>query len=262
MKTEIDWLTDSRSFDGVAELYDTYRPDYPQELVETILRKAHLPQGGKILEIGSGTGKATLPFARRGYSILCIEPGANLARVAQKNLRDWPSVSWEIATFQDWQERPDEFDLVISGQAFHWVPRPEGYFKAAKVLKKGASLAIFWNMQGVNLGPLEEELQQVYRERAPELDDHKSPEEVIQEREGELNACGCFDNVEVLRFPWTRHYDTRQYLGLLNTYSDHLRMSAAQHAYLAEGVADVLERHGGGIDKPYQAVLYMGVAKK
>ena len=65
-----------------------------------------------------------------------------------------------------------------------------------------------------------------------------------------------------MRFPWTRHYDTRQYLGLLNTYSDHLRMSETRHAYLAEGVAEVLERHGGGIDNPYQAVLYMGVAKK
>ena len=265
MKTQIDWQADGRSFNRVAEIYDAFRPDYPEELVETILRKSRtLADTGKILEIGSGTGKATLPFARRGYSILCIEPGENLARVAQKNLHAWPMVRWEITTFQDWriqEDNPPGFDLVISGQAFHWVPRPEGFITAAKVLKKVASLAIFWNMQGANQGPVDKELEQVYRERAPELDDHKSAEEVILQREQELRECGCFDDVELIRFPWTRHYDTRQYLGLLNTYSDHLRMSETQFTQLNEGVADVLERHGGGIDKPYQAVLYMGVKK-
>ena len=261
MMTEIDWQADSRSFNRVAEIYDAFRPGYPEELVETALRKSRIPDGGKILEIGSGTGKATLPFARRGYSILCIEPGENLARVAQENLRDWPLVKWEIATFQDWQARAEEFDLVISAQAFHWVPKPAGFVKAAKVLKKSGYLAIFWNMQGANEGPVFEELERVYHERAPEMDDNISAEEVILQREQELRVCGCFEDVELIRFPWTRRYDTRQYLGLMNTFSDHLRMSEAQHAYLAEGVAEVLERHGGGIDKPYQAVLYMGVKK-
>jgi SAM-dependent methyltransferase len=262
--TEIDWQADSRSFDRVAEIYDAFRPDYPEELVKAILRKSRIPDGGKILEVGSGTGKATLPFARRGYSILCIEPGENLARVAQGNLHDWPQVRWEIATFQDWQireENLEEFDLVISAQAFHWVPRPAGFFKAARVLKKGASLALFWNMQLKKGDPIYEEMQQVYEERAPFLDDNKSSEEVILEREQELRACACFENVELSRFPWTRHYNTRQYLGLINTYSDHLRMSEAQFTHLNEGVVGVLERHGGGIDKPYQAVLYMGMKK-
>lgn len=256
MKTEIDRQADSLSFDRVADLYDACRPGYPEELVETILSKSGLPASGKILEIGSGTGKATLPFARRGFTILCIEPGKNLARVAQNNLREWPGVSWEIAAFQDWQEGPVQFDLVISGQAFHWVPKPAGFIKAARLLKKSGTLAIFWNMQSENQGPLFEELAEVYRERAPELEDGKSSEEVILQREQEMRDCGCFGNLEVLRFPWTRRYETHQYLGLLNTYSDHLRMGEAQRAYLFEGVAEVVERYGGVVEKR-QAVLYL-----
>ncbi len=163
MEKEIDWQADSRSFDRVAEIYDAFRPDYPEELIETILRKSRLPQTGKILEIGSGTGKATLPFARRGYSILCIEPGENLARVAQEKLRDWPLVKWEIATFQDWhvqEQAAEKFDLVISAQAFHWVPKPAGFFKAANALKKNGFLAIFWNMRGADEGLVFEDLKQ------------------------------------------------------------------------------------------------------
>jgi ubiquinone/menaquinone biosynthesis C-methylase UbiE len=257
MRTQIDWVADSRSFNNVAETYDEFRPDYPEELAETIVQKSGIPAGGKILEIGSGTGKATLPFARRGYSILCVEPGENLAKVAQKNLREWPGVRWEIATFQDCQASAGEFDLIISAQAFHWVPRPAGYVKAAALLKETGYLALFWNMAGALEGQVYEEVQQVYRERAPELDDGKSAEEVIQQREQELRACACFAGVEVIRFLWTRRRDTRQYLGLLNTHSTHLSMSAARRADLLEGIAGVVDRHGGVIDMPYQAVLYL-----
>ena len=262
MKTDIDWQADSRSFDRVAEIYHTYRPDYPQALVEAILHRSGIPAGGEILEIGSGTGKATLPFARRGYSILCIEPGENLAKIAQDNLRQYPAVRWEIAAFQEWQEGSAQFDLIISGQAFHWVPRPAGFIKAARLLKKSGTLAIYWNMQGENQGAVFDEITEVYRERAPELDDGKSSEEVILEREQELRACGCFEKVELLRFPWTRRYETRQYLRLLNTYSDHLRMSEAQRTHLLEGIAEVVERHGGAIMRPYQATLYLAEVKK
>ena len=262
MKTDIDWQADGRSFDRVAEIYHTYRPDYPQALVEAILHRSGIPAGGEILEIGSGTGKATLPFARRGYSILCIEPGENLAKVAQDTLRQYSNVRWEIATFQEWQAGQAQFNLIISGQAFHWVPRPAGFVKAAGLLKKSGTLAIFWNMRAESEGPVFEEIAGVYRERAPELEDGKSSEEVILAREQELLACENFDRVEVLRFPWTRRYDTRQYLGLLNTYSDHLRMGEAQRAHLFEGVAEVVERHGGAVVKPYQAVLYLAEVKK
>jgi SAM-dependent methyltransferase len=262
MGKEIDWQADSRSFNEVADIYDAFRPGYPEELVDAVLTKSGIPAGGKILEIGSGTGKATLPFARRGYEIVCVEPGENLANVARHNLHDWPNVDWEIATFQDCQANPAEFDLVISAQAFHWVPRPAGYFKVVEVLKPSGHMAIFWNMQLVKDGPVFDELERVYRERAPELDDGLDAEQVIRQREQEIRQCGCFSSLEVCRFPWTRRYDTRQYLGLLNTFSDHLRMSEAQRAYLFEGVAEVLDGHGGVLDKPYQAILYLAGVRK
>ncbi len=259
--TAIDWQADSRSFDRVAELYDAYRPGYPEELVDAIISKSGIPDAGKILEIGSGTGKATLPFARRGYEILCVEPGENLARVAQENLRDCPGVRWEIATFQDWQPGPLKFDLVISAQAFHWVPRPAGFIKAANLLKPGGCLALFWNMQGAQNVPIFDEMQQVYQAHAPELDDGFTSEEVIQRRAQETRDCGCFSSLEVYRFPWIKRYDTRQYLGLLNTFSDHLRLGETQRASLFAGVAEVIDRHGGALEKPYQAVLYLGRVK-
>jgi len=54
-----------RSFDATAELYDAVRPSYPDALADEVLARA----GRRVLEIGAGTGKATVVFARRGASI-------------------------------------------------------------------------------------------------------------------------------------------------------------------------------------------------
>jgi SAM-dependent methyltransferase len=248
-----------QSFNRVADLYDAYRPGYPEALVESVIALAGLPPGGRILEIGSGTGKATAPFARRGFSILCIEPGHNLAAVAACKFEDYPGVTFETVTFEDWPERPGEFDLVMSAQAFHWVPKEIGYAKAAGALKPDGHLALFWNRNPDPQGQIFSDLEQVYRERAPEL--FAAPT-MCHERENQqtlddIAASRHFGPVQVEKFPWSACYDTRQYLGLLNTYSDHLALPEATRVSLFEGVAEVIDRHGGYIERPYVAMLYL-----
>ena len=53
-------------FDEVADLYDRYRPGYPERLATDLLQMANVQPGDRLLEIGCGTGKATVHFARMG----------------------------------------------------------------------------------------------------------------------------------------------------------------------------------------------------
>ncbi len=55
-----------------------------------------------MLEIGCATGKATLPLARRGFQITCIELGPDLAVAARRNL-DGLGVNIIEGRFEDWQ---------------------------------------------------------------------------------------------------------------------------------------------------------------
>jgi ubiquinone/menaquinone biosynthesis C-methylase UbiE len=54
------------TFDQVAPLYDEAHPTYPEELFDDVVSLSGIPPGGRILEIGCGTGQATVLFARRG----------------------------------------------------------------------------------------------------------------------------------------------------------------------------------------------------
>ncbi|MDX3505167.1 hypothetical protein PV689_24895 [Streptomyces sp. ATCC51928] len=58
----------SRTFDEDAELYDRARPGYSPELYDDLVDLAGARPGRRVLEIGCGTGQATVPLAALGYS--------------------------------------------------------------------------------------------------------------------------------------------------------------------------------------------------
>ncbi len=51
------------AFGQVAELYDRARPSYPAEVMQGLVQNMALQAGGPILEVGAGTGKATVQLA-------------------------------------------------------------------------------------------------------------------------------------------------------------------------------------------------------
>ena len=59
------------------------------------------------------------------------------------------------------------------------------------------------------------------------------------------------------RFPWSQTYRTREYLGLLNTYSDHLRLPAATRQRLFDAIAAAIDSQGGLVERNYVTVLYV-----
>lgn len=58
-------------------------------------------------------------------------------------------------------------------------------------------------------------------------------------------------------FTWKQHYTTEAYLGLLSTHSDHSTLPPDRLACLLDGIGEVIERFGGGLDLHYSTVLYL-----
>lgn len=69
-------------FDEAAEEYDRTRPACPPEHYDDLVELTGLTAGDRVLEIGPGTGQATVPLAQRGVAVTAIEVGAALATVA------------------------------------------------------------------------------------------------------------------------------------------------------------------------------------
>jgi len=145
MKTESERQGAVQGFNEIAETYDN-KPDYPEELIKIIIDKANLTSGSKLLEIGSGTGRATVQFADFGFEIVCVEPSINMIERAKTKLKG-KNIAFIASSFEDYSAPPEYFDAVISAQAWHWVSQPLGYEKCANTLKKGGYLAPFWYIE-------------------------------------------------------------------------------------------------------------------
>src|ERR687890_590929 len=129
------------TFDGAALLYDEVRPGYPEDLFDDVVALSRIPAGGRILEIGCGTGQATVPFARRGYRILCVELGENMAAVARRNLEGYAQAEVRCGDFEKWPLGEGSFDLAISATAFHWLDPQVAYPKGAGARGEGGARA-------------------------------------------------------------------------------------------------------------------------
>lgn len=253
-------------FDQVADDYDAVRPGYPSALIDDIVTLADLPTNGSLLEIGCGTGQATIPVAQRGYQMICLDIGPALAARAAAKCRSFPNVHIQVGAFEEWTGAAQSFDLVMSATAFHWIPPEIGYPKAAQLLKGSGALAIFSNEHPTPYTDFFANVQEVYQSVVPEWSAPQTGTTIearIAAAASAVNDTGLFAPVIVRTYPWSQTYTIEQYLKLLTTYSDHRSLAPHKQAQLFEGIATLsATRYGGTIVKPYLAVLYIAKAER
>jgi SAM-dependent methyltransferase len=247
------------TFEEVPELYDRARPGYPDALFDDLVDLAGLSPGSKVLEIGCGTGKATLPLAERGFEIVAVELGAGLAAVARRNLARFPGVDVVVSSFEDWPLPAERFDAVVAATAFHWVDPELRVVKAAQALRPGGSLVTF---RHEHVGGGDEvffaEVQGCYERWDPATPPglRLSPAEEVAPDTGEIDRSGRFGPATLRRYEWDVAYTTAEYLDLLRTYSGHRALGPDRLGSLLDCIGGLIDGgYGGRITKRYLAEL-------
>jgi len=250
------------AFDRAAGFYQRARPDYPAELFDDLVTVTGLAAGDRLLEVGCATGKATLPLARRGFRITCIEPGPGLAAAARRTLAGLDVAIIE-GRFEEWRPRHGEqFGLVFAATAWDWVDPAGRYALAWRALRPGGHLA-FWNAAHVfpdGGDPFFRQIQDVYDEIGEALPPGATwprPGE-LPDRTGEIEANGLFEVIHVRHFDWERTYDADGYVELLNTFSGHIAMAGWKRERLYTEIRLRLgQRPGQAVRRHFGAVLHI-----
>lgn len=251
-----------RTFDKAAGTYHRARPDYPDELFDALIAIAGLRPGDHLLEVGCATGKATVPLARRGFRVMCVELGPGLAAAARRNLSGLDAAVIE-GSFECWRPAPGErFDLVFAATAWNWIDPARRYALAWQVLRPGGHLA-FWDALHVfpdGGDPFFREIQDIYDEIGEGLPPGSSsprPGE-LAEQVAEIEASGLFEVVHVRHFDWERVYDADGYIDLLDTFSGHIAMADWQRERLYAEIRRRLgQRPDNAVRRHWGAVLHI-----
>ncbi|WP_030437925.1 class I SAM-dependent methyltransferase [Actinoplanes subtropicus] len=68
------------------EIYQWYRPTESQ--LATI--RSHVPAGGRLLEIGAGTGRIAVPLAERGVEVIALDASPSMLKVLEEKAAGLP----------------------------------------------------------------------------------------------------------------------------------------------------------------------------
>jgi SAM-dependent methyltransferase len=246
------------TFDRAADLYERARPGYPVELIDDVVALAELGPRSRVVEIGCGTGKATLPLAERGLQIICVELGASLAAIAKRKLAPFPGVEIVNADFETWRPEQADYDAAVAFTAFHWIPPDQRYPSVAAVLREGGALAVAMVHHVVteDSDPFFSEVQADY-EAVGRGGEPPGPPEEVEDFGAEMEASGLFRVVAERRYEWEMEYTADAYVDVLGTYSNHLM----QEEEARERLFDLIRARIGDrtVRKSYLATLDVAV---
>ena len=252
-------MTLRETFDEAPELYDRVRPGYPERLFDDLASLAGLRPGSRVLELGSGTGQATVALARRGYEIVAIELGAGLAEVARRKLAPFPAARVVNAAFEPWPLPAEPFDVVFAATAFHWLDPEIRVMKSADALRPGGALAVVstHHVAGGDT-PFFADAQRCYERWDPATPPgvRLEPAADIPFDREQFDSGGRFADVTFRRYEHEVAYSAQQYRDLLLSYSGHRAMEPeARHELLSCIDGLIRHRYGGHVAKRYMNEL-------
>lgn len=250
-----------KTFNDIANEYEKNRPTYPAKLFKDIVQYADLDKNDRIIEIGSGTGKATEGFVNIGYNnITCVELGSELIALTQEKFKNEKTINFVHGSFEEANIKSNDYDLAISATAFHFVDPKVGYPKVHRILKKGSSLAFFWTVHVQEYDEIYNQIRELYKKYAPELNDEKmpTPEEDIYDIGKNIKATELFSSLEIKKYKWMHTYTSDEYVGLLNTHSRHRILEKEKREPLLKEIKQIIDNNGGKIEKQCLVALFLG----
>jgi SAM-dependent methyltransferase len=245
------------TFDAVAEGYEDARPLAPPQVFDDLVKLARLGPGGRLLEIGCGTGQATLPLAERGFSILAVELGANLADVARRKLAGYPQVGVVTSSFEEWDPAGTTFDAVYAFNSFHWIDPDIRFSKSAAVLRPGGSLCVLGSSFVFHDGSDPTWLALAEDYEAVSGDPRRLHPNQMRDRSDEFVESGGFGSVVRNTYLWEVTYSAEDYVALLGTFSRCRSLADDVRGELFTRVHHRIESNGGVVRPTWGAVLYV-----
>ena len=251
-----------KTFNDDVYNYDKARPNYPDELFEAVFDYARLTDNSSALEIGLGTGQATVPFLQKNVSVTAVELGNRLAAYCKGKFSEYSNLSVINDDFLKALLPENSFDLVYSATAFHWIDEKQGFKKINKLLTNGGTVALFWThpFAGKKDDATNRASCAVYKKYRP-------AQKAVREfgyadtlrYVGLLEKYG-FKDIETRLFKRTRTLSTEEYLNLINTYSDHCAQPEKIRKEFERDMKNAIDAAGGKINIYDTIDLYL--AKK
>ena len=244
----------SNTFDTAVSLYEKMRPGYVDDIYRAIFEYVHIDENSRVVEVGSGSGQATLPVLKTGCELTSVEYGENFSELLRNKFKEYERFKVITGKFEDVNLENNTFDLVFSATAFHWVPEEIGYPKLHSILKDGGAFARFANRPRIckDNPDFAAEIDNIYVDYYNKYYGLRSGTKVwfTEDKAKEISLIPAkygFRDIKYYLFYRDRVFTAKEYVGLLGTYSDHIAIEESIRKEFFDRIEEAINEHGGSI---------------
>jgi SAM-dependent methyltransferase len=271
---EVFAITKIEPYKGIAGIYEEIRPSYPEQLIQDIISITNLKSEDILLEIGAGTGKATIQFANKGFRIHAVEIGEDMAVILRKKCSAYTNVTIDVASFEEWTCKEDlAYDMIYSAQAFHWINKDIKYRRCHELLKDNGYLVLFWYQptgcktpERIEIDDQVDILVSRYTSKVTTI--KEGPERLVhtgvasdEDRKKEIDESGLFRIVSELNYTFRTRNNPEQYLNVMKSVPSYAsvldRIDSDIIKKMDSEIEELINQHGGYTEEEFLYSLYI-----
>jgi len=239
----------ARSFEGVADLYERARPEYPPEAIAWLVERLELRAGRTVLDLGAGTGKLTRALVPTGAEVIAVEPGEAMLAELRHAV---PGVRALLGGAEQIPLGDASVDAVTVGQAFHWFRFDEALPQLHRVLRRGGGVALLWNNR--------DQSDRLQREISELIWPLAGGRAAAYDSSRHLAESALFGPLEEREFRFAQQLDADGLAGRVLSISFVAAAPATTRAELERRVREFVAERGGAVSFPYLTSVYVSRA--
>jgi len=242
-----DALSDPRErFSGAAAGYARFRPGYPETLVDWAVAEAAIRAGGRVADVGCGTGILTRMLAHRGFDVVGLDPNEDMLAEARA---DGGGAEYLRGDAEATGLPGRSVGLVTVAQAFHWFDLDAALGEFHRILVPDGHVAAVWNIRGE--GAFMSAYDGLLRRFSSEY-------QVLESWETTLEQLKRHPRVAAPREGWETHAQSFDLEGLRGRVwsSSYVRRGVEDREGFDTALRALFEAHarGSAVDFPYRTV--------
>ncbi len=245
-------------FNGMANDYSKYRPNYAKESVNYLIDRVQLTKNSNIADIGSGTGKFSRLLLDEGFKVFGVEPNDDMRQKAEYELQDRKKFISIAGTSENTTLSDHSIDLITVAQAFHWFDTEKFLIECNRILKGTGYVAILYNNGDYSAKVIN---------AISELSKRYCPRYVGSSGGIEKNSTvfdNFFDEYTIKVFENSYQLNMEQFIGLNFSASYAPKINEPNHEVYLNSLVDLFEKYSeqNTLNMPNNTICRLGKVKK